>query len=231
MRIFVGYGYNDLDRWVEELVFPIIEAFDVEVVSGQEGHGQIISEVVRNQIYNCDALIAFTTRREQLEDGRWTTHRWVTDEWATALNQGLPLVEVRAIGVADQGGLVRDRQRIDYTESSRDKCLVELVKVIGTWKRREHSVMLQLSPQEFVSEVRPFIRRPSFRCTYILLEGSRESEEHDMRVIPIKGGLFTQVKGIPREALIQIRIHTQQGSWTSDFESIDNVRIRLYKES
>jgi hypothetical protein len=40
MKIFVGYGYNERDKWVEDLVFPRIEAFGDRPVSGQEIFGQ-----------------------------------------------------------------------------------------------------------------------------------------------------------------------------------------------
>ena len=39
MKIFVGYGYNDRDKWIEDLVFPLIEAFDDTPVAGKEIFG------------------------------------------------------------------------------------------------------------------------------------------------------------------------------------------------
>ena len=35
MRIFVAYGYNDRDKWIEKMVFPVIEAFGAEVETGE----------------------------------------------------------------------------------------------------------------------------------------------------------------------------------------------------
>jgi hypothetical protein len=35
MRIFVGYGYNDRDKWIEDLVFPLLESFGCDVVEGK----------------------------------------------------------------------------------------------------------------------------------------------------------------------------------------------------
>jgi hypothetical protein len=39
MRIFVGFGYNERDRWIRDMVFPLIPAFGDEVVTGEEAYG------------------------------------------------------------------------------------------------------------------------------------------------------------------------------------------------
>ena len=81
MKIFVGYGYNERDHWIEKLVFPLIEAFGADVVSGKEVAGQLLGNAVRDLIERSDAMMGFTTRRGDDPDGAmWGTHRWVTDE-------------------------------------------------------------------------------------------------------------------------------------------------------
>ncbi len=228
MKIFVGYGYQERDQWVEKLIFPIIEAFGSEVVSGKEVYGKIISEAIRRQIKQCDALIAFMTRRERI-DGEWNTHRWVSDELATALAYDLPALEVREVGVADQGGIAGDRQRIKYDEKFRDECLVELVKAIGQWHRIS-TVDLQLLPKKFVDEVRPLLRHAGFRCTYSLIEGNKENWDIQANIRPITGGLFMKLKDVSRQALVQIHVEAEGKSWTSDFEPIEQLRIHLYED-
>ena len=229
MKIFVAYGYNDRDRWVEDLVFPIIRAFGAEVVTGEDLQGEQITEGVIEKIRNSDALIAFTTRRDQLANGQWITHRWVTDEISQAISFKLPVAEVREQGVDHQGGIAGDRQRIEYQQSEREKCLVELVKTIGNWCRGV-SMKLQLLPSEFVDCIRPFLKQPGLHCAYTLLEGSRMSEEVATKIVPIKGGLFINTKGIPSQALIQVRIEAGGMSWTSDFESVDSLNINLKQD-
>lgn len=136
MRIFAGFGYHDRDKWVKEMVFPMIEAFGAEVLSGEEIYGQRLSEGVKRKIAHADALIGFLTRRGDPADaGIWDTHRWVTDELAVAMKARLRLLvlEVREKGVSDQGGILGDRQRIEYDEVTPDRCPIELVKAIGGW--------------------------------------------------------------------------------------------------
>jgi hypothetical protein len=36
MRIFIGYGYNARDAWIEKDVFPILEAMNMEILHGKE---------------------------------------------------------------------------------------------------------------------------------------------------------------------------------------------------
>jgi hypothetical protein len=230
MKIFLAFGYHPRDRWIPDFLTPIIEAFGDEVVTGGEVQGQVITDAIRREIRESDALIAFTTRRDPAGEGRWSTHRWVTDELSHALAYNLLVVEVRERGVDDQRGIVGDRQPIIYDAAERDKCLVELVKTIGRW-HRGNTVKLQLLPDEFVQDIRPFLRNTGLRCTYKLLriDGSL-SDEMPTTILPITGGLFVQARNVPRLSLIQIRVECSGRSWASNFETIDSVGIRLEQE-
>ena len=35
MKVFVGFGYNDQDHWIEEQVFPILRGMGFSVVDGK----------------------------------------------------------------------------------------------------------------------------------------------------------------------------------------------------
>jgi hypothetical protein len=229
MKIFVAYGYNDRDRWIETLVFPIIRAFGDEVVTGEELQGDQITDAVRRKIQGSDALVAFVTRRDEISSGRWTTHRWVTDELAHALALGRPVVEVREAGVDDQGGIGGDRQRIVYDESQRDRCLVELVKTLGRW-HQARDVQLKLLPETFAQAVFPLLRNPRLRCTYRLLVDGEETEDFPTRILPITGGLFIRVRGVPPEALLQVHVECEGRSWTSSYESTDALSIAMRED-
>jgi hypothetical protein len=39
MRIFIGYGYNERDKWVEDYAVPLVKAFECEVVHGKAVYG------------------------------------------------------------------------------------------------------------------------------------------------------------------------------------------------
>jgi len=224
MRIFIGYGYNPRDKWVEDMVFPLVKAFGSEVISGKEIQGSIITNAIQNKIEQSDAIIAFLTKR----DDSGATHRWVSDELSIGIAHGINVLEVREKGVDEQGGIAGDRQRIEYEENHRDKCLVEIAKTIGRWQRIS-DINIKLLPQEFVDNLRPLLRRPEFRCSYNLIDGRTEQFNTNADVRPITGGLFVKIKNVSKEALVQINIRTGEDSWTSDFEPVEQYRINLYK--
>ena len=75
MKIFIGFGYRPEDDWIKELVFPLVQCFDAEIMSGEDLHGEIITEGVKNKIKKSDGLLAFLTPRDQLASGQFTTHQ------------------------------------------------------------------------------------------------------------------------------------------------------------
>jgi hypothetical protein len=230
VRIFVGFGYRPRNLWISELVFPVIRAFGDEVVVGGDLQGEQITEGVRQSIRGCQALIGFMTRRDPIGDtGRWTTHRWVSDELAHALALNLHVAEVREVGVDDQGGIAEDRQRLTYDEAARDRCLVDLVAVIGRWHRAANSVLLQLLPPERIAEIVAIYRRPGFSCKYRLMIAGNEGQPTPAQLQPIKGGLFIRADGVPPDALIQVELEHGATSWISGFESVDAGSVVLQR--
>jgi hypothetical protein len=230
MKIFVAFGYNDRDRWIPNLVFPIIKAFGDEVVSGEEVQGEQITDAVIREIRQSNALMAFVTRRDQISADRWTTHRWVTDELSHAIAFQLPVAEIREAGVDEQGGIAGDRQRILYRESERDKCLVEIVKTLGRWHASD-TIELKLMPDECIQAVRPLLRNPGLHCTYQVLErNGTMGDPVPAQILPITGGLFVRARNIPPMSYIQIRVECAGKSWSSEFENVESLGIHLHEE-
>lgn len=229
MRIFVAFGYNERDRWISRLVFPVIRAFGDEVLTGEDMGSEVLTDAVRRRIERADALIAFATRRGEAVNDRWETHRWVTDELATALARGKPVLEIREAGVSDQGGIAGDRQRVTYEEDKRDECIVEIVKTLGNW-HMTNSMTLQLLPEECVEQILPLLNNQRLRCSYKVLEDGEESEAVPTTIRRIKGGLFVQARNVPRQALIQLSVECDGRVWSSDFESTDSLSIRLRQD-
>ena len=108
MRVFVGYGYNDQDRWVEEYVFPLVSAFGCDALHGRAVYGGALPEEVIRVIRTSDAMIGFTTRKEAAGANQFRTHDWVVQELVTANAQEprIPWVEVRQEGVISPGGIL-----------------------------------------------------------------------------------------------------------------------------
>ena len=229
MRVFIAWGYRDRNSWIRELVYPVVKAFGDEVLHGEDMPGQIITDGVRQRIDRSDALIGFVTLLEDPGAGPSATHRWVPDGLATAQARGKCVLEVREEGVANQGGILGDRQLIPYAEAGRAECIVEIVKALGAW-HETNNVTLQLLPEECAEQITPLLGNQNLRCFYTILEGGDEGAQLPARIRRIKGGLFVEARNVPRQALIQIRVECAGRSWTSDFESTDSLGIRLRQD-
>ena len=132
LRLFVGYGYNARDKWVETHVIPLVRAFGCKVEHGKAVYGGALPNEVLKLIHASDAMIGFTTRRDPDpgRPGQFPTHPWVVQELTAALSQvpPIPWVEVREEGVVSPGGMIEamNTQRIDYREAERADCLLSI---------------------------------------------------------------------------------------------------------
>lgn len=235
MKIFVGYGYNERDKWVENLVFPLIEAFGDTPVTGKEIFGKDLSDGVRGLIRECDALMGFATRRDGPDPkGLWTTHKWVSDEIRTADEQKpkIPFVEIREEGVDPQFGMNIGKAYILYNESERDRCLLALAQTISRWHSELRACVFQLSPDRFIKEVVPRISDKNLECTYQLMNPNtgKESDEVAMNIVQQKEGLFVYANNVPSDRFIRVRVSCGQNLlWISEYQKQDIRVIALRK--
>jgi len=227
MKIFVGYGYNDRDRWIKEMVIPIIEAFGSDYESGEVTYGGTISDAVIDKIKLSDALIAFMTKRIAPDAADGETHLWVTQELAIAVSEKKPFVEVREIGISQQSGVTGGFQTIYYDENARDACLVKIVEALGKL-HREYPVRVQLLPKHFaIGDLRPLANKNLLTCQYVIRNGSQDTAPVTTAIKRIRGGLFIDVPPPERNAMIQIDIKHGHQIWSSDYESLDAYGIHL----
>jgi hypothetical protein len=225
-RVFVGYGYNAWDQWIEDQVFPILKALGLEILHGKDMHGDVLQEGVKDRIRQSDGFIGFCTLREGHENEAFNTHVWVRDEMVFALGLGLPALEVREDGVNAFSGLVGDRQYIPLRQSDRLGCVKELVSAVSRWSMRK----LQLVPEAArEAEIRSWIRNPQFEVRYRTRIGGVDSPRRSARLERIKGGIYMQVLAVPDEALVEIEgVVNGQVVFSSDWESADAVQIRIF---
>lgn len=222
MKIFVGYHFDPADAWVPELVFPLVEAFGFEVATGERVYGDRISNAVLRRIDESVGLIGFLTRR----DGAAETHRWVTDEIAAAAARERPVLEVRQEGVGGgQGGIVGDRQHVDYDPQRPDKCLVEIAAALGEWAQTFAIKPVRVIPQNVVDEIAPLLKH--VRCTYRWKLGAYVSEPHEVTLFSTLGGLMLDATGIPPKAFVEVSVVFGDKTWQSSFEPIEWCNVQL----
>lgn len=231
MKIFIAFGYTQNNQWIRELVFPLVEAFDGDVITGANMHGQRISSGVSDRIRQADGLLAFLTPDQQLASGRFTPPRWVTDELATAIDSGITSVEIRETTIEVSDGVAHDRQRISFNLADKASLLVEIATVLCRWRRNLKPKRFMLLPRDIVQEARPHMSSGDLKCTYKFMDGSRESQEFVTKPFKTGQGLCVDIKNVPSEsALVQINLNCPQFSWSSDYESIQLLPIILQKD-
>jgi hypothetical protein len=228
MKVFVAFGYNDRDKWIPEMVFPILEAFGIEVVTGEDLAGEVISEEVKNRIRNSDGLLAFLTRRDHLGNEIYNTHQWVRDEVSQAMGANRKFIEVWENGVEAPLGATYGHQRLKYNEAQRDKFLVKLVKSISRWAGL-WSLRIRLLPGDFCDAVKPLLRKGEIiQCQYRYLIGSQVTDWFSGNLLSLPAGVVIDVNTSqlpPRRENLYIEVqatHLTSGKyWRSDYEHLD----------
>jgi hypothetical protein len=234
VKTFIGYGYNARDKWIEEAVFPIVEAFDDEVLHGKTIPGQQLADGVKDLIRRSDTLIGFNTRRLDPVTGELgqTSHTWVLQELAIALALDVPRLEVREKDGNPQPGIGAGVQYLEYDPAARDSFLVEFISNYAELRKRASRFELHLMPDAFRDAVAPFLADANLRCSYQLMDGDTWEERPEVatRVIKIKGGLFIKTGRVPRKDFIRVRIECGQVfRWASEYQAVDTRMIYLNK--
>ncbi len=228
MRVFIAYGYNERDRWIETYVIPLVEAFGCKVVHGKVAYGGALQREVADLIRNSDAMIGFTTRRDPAGPNQFTTHPWVVQELVTAYTQTprIPFVEVREEGVVSPGGMLEavNAQRIDYREVDRAACLLQIAQALRRLLDQLKFTTVRLGPAAVVDQISVLLDEPTFTATSQVLRGDVLPSQ-PVAVFPIKGSLFVKLRGISEGDLVRITISAHGQTWRSSFESIDNVDL------
>lgn len=231
MRIFIGYGYNDRDRWIETYIFPLVEALGCKVVHGKVAYGGALPPEVVDLIRGSDSVIGFTTRRDAAGPNQFTTHPWVVQELVAAYTQSpsIPFVEVREEGVVSPGGMLDavDAQRIDYRESDRAACLLQTAQALRRLIDKLNVITVRLGPSSIVDQISGSLDDPGFSSVCQVLRGITLLAPQPVPVFPIKGGLFTKLRGIAEGDFVRITVSSRGHIWKSDFETLDFVDVQL----
>jgi hypothetical protein len=227
MRVFIGYGYNDRDEWIERDVFPILEAMNLEIVSGKEMHGDVLQEGVKERIESSDGLIGFSTLRLGQKKADFGSHIWVRDEMAHALALKKHVVEVREKHVNIGEGLVGDRQRIELDPKDRLRCIAELVKVVSSWSMRR--LLLVPKDADLEKRIHRAIVKNELVVAYRCRTGNSISKQKEGRIERVNKGLYLNAIGLPDNSLVEIEGSTKTEGvvFNTGWASADLVRIEF----
>lgn len=230
MRVFVGFGYNDNDKWIKELVIPFIQTLGCEVETGEDMQGEDLADGVVARITDSDACIGFLTKRgTPNSEGFFATHKWVIEELTLALGQKKPIFELREKNVDTQKGLTGKLQKYEFDDKS--YLLLEITKFIMKEKAKLTNKIFMLLPNDLINEMKPHIEY--IKCTYSFMYKTKLFEPEEATIVRFSGGYGIIIKKIPNEeALIEIKVSgPNQISWSSGYVSVGLMNVHLQKNN
>ena len=228
MKVFVGFGYNDRDRWIEEQVFPILRGMGFTVVDGKDMHGEILQPEVQSRIEQSDAAIGFFTIREGQGEADFNSHIWVRDEMVHANAKGKPLIPVKEEGAKVPDGLLGNRQYIPLRQNDRLACVVELVSALG--RRNIRRLKLDPDGDELRRNLQQWRRTTGFVIQYRTQdEAGLESPYRQGRLELVDQGFYLNVADVPKRAYIEVEgVLNGAIQFSSGWVSADAVQVKIF---
>ena len=228
MKVFVGYGYNERDQWIEERVFPILRCVGFTVVHGKDMHGQQLQPEVMKRLDQADAAIGFFTIRAGSAEAGFNSHIWVRDEMLYALGKGKPIIPVREEGVVLQEGLLGNRQYVPLSQDDRLACVSDLLVALG--QRNMRRVRLDPSDDSLRARVWTWKKAPGFEIRYRTQNAEgMESEFREGRLELIDQGFYLNLAEVPSKAYIEVEgVLNGNVQFSSGWASADAVQIRIF---
>jgi len=228
MRIFVGFGYNDRDRWIETDVFPILECMGFVVIDGKDMHGEILQPEVKFRIDQSDAAIGFFTIRDPNSTGDFNSHIWVRDEMVHAAAKGLPIVPIREENARVPDGLLGNIQYIPLRQNDRLACMSELARALG--RRNIRRIKLEPEATRLTRDLKQWNLDPNFEIRYRTQDNPSglQSAFRAGRLERFENGFYLNVLDVPRRAYVEVEgLLNGQRKFNSGWASADAVSIKI----
>ena len=227
MRVFVGYGYNERDEWIEEQVFPVLECMGFTVTHGKDMHGQVLDVEVKLRIEQSDAAVGFFTVRDGQGAADYNSHIWVRDEMVYAHGKGKTIVAVKEDGVRVPDGLLGNRQYVALRQDDRLGCVAELVQALG--RRNIRRVRLEPELDELRRGLNQWRRTQGFEVRYRTQDANGlESGYRPGRLELVDQGFYLNLAEIPARAYVEVEgVLNGDTKFSSGWVSADAVLVRI----
>lgn len=228
MRVFVGFGYNDRDSWIENQVFPILECMGFVVIDGKDMHGTSLQPEVKSRIDQSDAVVGFLTIRDPQSTGDFNSHLWVQNELVYGAAKGKPIIPVREENARVPDGLLGDIQYVPLHQNDRLGCVSELVRALG--RRNIRRIKLEPEEDELRRELNRWRMDQNFAIRYRTQDGisGLESAFRPGRLEVFNYGFYLNVSDVPRRAYVEVEgVLNGQTRFSSGWASADAVSIKI----
>lgn len=131
--VFVGYDFQDKDLF-EELQL-LLENNGYDIVTGDPNQIGSISQAILDKIWNSQFFVGIMTKKDEKEDGKYTTSVWVLQEHAVAIAYDKLAIILVEDGVSDYGAIQGDRQRLHFSRDNWSEKIGELLTIFRSESR------------------------------------------------------------------------------------------------
>ena len=228
MRVFVGFGYNERDIWIETQVFPILQNMGFVVVDGKELHGQILQDGVRSLIAQSDAVVGFLTIRDPTSTGDFNSHLWVQNELVYAVGLNKPIIPIREENVRVPEAMLGNIQYIMLRQNDRLACVSELVRALG--RRNIRRIKLEPDDDNLRRDLLRWRVDQNFEIRYRTQDSATgiESAVRKGRLEVVNYGFYLNVSDVPRKDYVEIEgTLNGQAIFNSGWASADAVSVKI----
>jgi len=178
--IFLATSFDTVNRLRAEVVTSILRGREHEVLVGDDLDGDRISSAVQQRIEFSDGLIAIFPRRDQLQEGAWSTHPWVIEEATWAQAKGKRVLRVVEDGVTRLGGIAGDVEEVRFPTGQFEICIPKLLSFSDSVaKLALHSPVIQAVERRQTFSIVPYepIEEPWSQEIKRLIEETRSKAE------------------------------------------------------
>ena len=213
--VFLSYHYDEPNTRIARQIEDLLESHNLRATTGDVLSGGALTDEIKRQIDEADALIALLTRNQQLANGSWTTHEYVKNELQHARDAKKPAIALVEQGV-DVTGLYKENEFIPYVPTDDLPSFLKLSRTIWSWKNRAgRTVKLQLLPEAVATEIWKN-RGGGSEWQYRLSSGIRDTGWQKAYPRKEPYGLFLFVQ-VPDDTMsIEVRVAAGGKSWVSD---------------
>lgn len=228
MRVFVGYGYNDRDKWIEDQVFPILRCLGFTIAHGKDMHGQELAPEVKRRLDQSDAAIGFFTIRDGQGEADFNSHIWVRDEIVYADSKGKAVVPIKEVGAKLPDGLLGNRQYIALEHGERLRCVAELVQALG--QRDIRRVRLDPATDTLRADLWTWRNTPGFAIRYRTQDSEGlESAFREGRLELVDQGFYLNIAGVPPRAYVEVEgLLGGAVRFSSGWVSAEAVQVKVF---
>ena len=228
MRVFVGFGYNERDSWIETQVFPILQNMGFVVVDGKDLRGEILQDGVKSLIEQSDAVIGFLTIRDATSTGDFNSHLWVQNELVYAVGLKKPIIPIREENVRVPDAILGNIQYIVLRQNDRLACVSDLVRALG--RRNMRRIKLEPEDDNLRRDLSRWRVDQNFEINYRTKDSITgiESGAQTGRLEVVNYGFFLNVSDVPSKDYLEIEgTLNGQPKFNSGWASADAVSVKI----